>query len=943
MDEEFLKRKIQALLHDPPEKAIILMQTGENHEERAKELLRELIQDDNIEEVKDADRNASSADRINLSYFEQKFLDNPMVRHPLSGDLITLDKIKTLDKTKVQETIQKAKSAVSKAIEEIKDECKDDYLEIYLNVWRKLLDLIKKHSVEELKPLWSVLPADTRIPDHSIWNHRNATAAFAGGIEILPSALGVGKDILYNLSFLLFSFGPVQEFISTARKTQDLWTGSYILSYLSWQAMKVVAESFGPDAIVFPDLYRQPLFDKWLITERNLKLEKPDINLISTPTLPNRFLAILPQKKEGKYQPSELAQKAKDVVNKTWKKIAKSVKEELEKKLSLSPNPVWNHIWERQIEDFIESYWIGYDWKASYNDALSEYQSLIETDEAWEFGELIGLYEDKTKSQYLPNLGTVYQLFYELTERSLGIRKSLRDFKQSEEPNYKCTLCGVRDPLHDKNDPGYEDLRKFWTQFNEKNLYEIRPGGRERLCAVCVTKRFAIRFYFKSHVFDNRDLDFPSVGTIATANYQNAVVQNIEKLRDIVRDFNEKAGGFIKSIGAYSPSDTLPKINGSINQVGNKELQKILKDFVKIDGEWLYEESINEDRLEKEYGYKRSDPNHRERFKEAQKAVSDLIKKTYEIAKTKPSKYYAVLYMDGDNMGKWLSGDLAPKIFETVHPGILNELKKKWGDSVDYKRPLSPALHSSISSALRNFSLILVRHIVEERYLGKLVYAGGDDVLAFVPLSDLFNFMRDLRAFYSGFVDEKNGADFKKGDGFIDFNGELLLTMGRKATASMGVVTAHHLQPLSQVMKKVREMEEFAKEIDKEKNAFAISVLKRSGEREEARVHWFYDDSGFDLVELLIKLGNAFADENIQPKFIYDLKREMKGLSGTLLPFRAREKEISRLMKRHKSDQFDDSEFKKIEEGVLNLHTYVGGFEEFLKILSIANFVAREK
>lgn len=311
MNQDQLKRKIKAFLHDPPEKAIILMQSNTRHEERAKELLRELIEDDDIEEVKRADIEASSADRINLPYFEVKFLEKPVVKHPLSGDVLhEVEELATVNKNEV---ISKSKSAVDRAIREIKAECGENELKIYLALWRKLPDLIKKHSPDELRPFWSVLPADTRIPDHSIWNHRNATAAFAGGIETLaPAELNQKPETIYNLSFLLFSIGPVQEFIATARKTQDLWMGSYILSYLSWQAMKVVAEECGPDAIVFPDLYKQPLVDKWLASK--ISLEQPRIDRLSTPTLPNRFLAILPRKGEGgKYLPSEIAARAKSL------------------------------------------------------------------------------------------------------------------------------------------------------------------------------------------------------------------------------------------------------------------------------------------------------------------------------------------------------------------------------------------------------------------------------------------------------------------------------------------------------------------------------------------------------------------------------------------------------------------------------------------------------
>ncbi|MBC7288750.1 MAG: type III-B CRISPR-associated protein Cas10/Cmr2, partial [Armatimonadetes bacterium] len=41
------------------------------------------------------------------------------------------------------------------------------------------------------------------------------------------------------------SFGPVQEFVAEARKTRDLWAGSYLLSYLAAHAIRAVIENRG--------------------------------------------------------------------------------------------------------------------------------------------------------------------------------------------------------------------------------------------------------------------------------------------------------------------------------------------------------------------------------------------------------------------------------------------------------------------------------------------------------------------------------------------------------------------------------------------------------------------------------------------------------------------------------------------------------------------------
>jgi hypothetical protein len=47
-----------------------------------------------------------------------------------------------------------------------------------------------------------------------------------------------------------FSLGPVQEFVGKARRLRDYWTGSYLLSYLTEQAMDEVCKNGGH--IVFP-------------------------------------------------------------------------------------------------------------------------------------------------------------------------------------------------------------------------------------------------------------------------------------------------------------------------------------------------------------------------------------------------------------------------------------------------------------------------------------------------------------------------------------------------------------------------------------------------------------------------------------------------------------------------------------------------------------------
>ena len=148
------------------------------------------------------------------------------------------------------------------------------------------------------------------------------------------------------------------------------------------------------------------------------------------------------------------------------------------------------------------------------------------------------------------------------------------------------------------------------------------------------------------------------------------------------------------------------------------------------------------------------------------------------------------------------------------------------------KRALSPGRHLAISGALNDFSLTVVRHVVEREHLGRLIYAGGDDVFAMLPVADLLPAMQRLRHAYSGHDPAHEGGVERSGlslhQGFALLNGRLLRMMGRKATASCGAVIAHHQAPLAAVRRELHAAEQRAKN-EGGRDAFSITVIKRSG------------------------------------------------------------------------------------------------------------------
>lgn len=138
------------------------------------------------------------------------------------------------------------------------------------------------------------------------------------------------------------------------------------------------------------------------------------------------------------------------------------------------------------------------------------------------------------------------------------------------------------------------------------------------------------------------------------------------------------------------------------------------------------------------------DPRERE---QAESLLEQTERELKQVFGVRPEAYYALILMDGDRMGAWLSGQgewgekYRVKYRDTWHSQIKtvveNRLTNVGGSLASYpgeKRPVSPARHMAISSALNSFALHFARHIVEDIGKGKLIYAGGDDVLAMVGI-----------------------------------------------------------------------------------------------------------------------------------------------------------------------------------------------------------------
>ena len=269
--------------------------------------------------------------------------------------------------------------------------------------------------------------------------------------------------------------------------------------------------------------------------------------------------------------------------------------------------------------------------------------------------------------------------------------------------------------------------------------------------------------------------------------------------------------------------------------------------FVGWNGQWLHGEATPED-------------------EEAQKSLRRQVVDARETQKLPPPpSYYAILVADGDEIGKWLAGRNAPKLHEMMHPKLVayyeslrNEAARR---GLDARRPVGPGLHAAISAALHHFATIRVPCLIAEAR-GTLVYAGGDDVLALVPVENALASAIKLR---EAFSEEA--------------------CMGGKASLSLGMAVVHYKEDLRAALDAARKAEEAAKH--EGRNRLGLHIMRRSGEHAGCTMPW-------EVVGHLDALRLAFLKDS--DRWAYRLRAEAATLDG-LAP-EAIKAEFRRLLKR---------------------------------------------
>jgi len=816
----------------------------------------------------------------------------------------------------------------------------DELRRTFFCLWRRFREEIIRQDPGNL---WEFMPADSRCPDHSIWEHNRVASALAFVKKGLADPYQKDPDYPWLLSFGL---RPVQEFLKQARKGQDLWTGSMLIAELSWAAIEKVISHYGPDCIVYPDLRGNPRADIWLYNSERDALPNTDSTIhLSTraAVIPHTFIAVLPRgsdKSDYLLPIEKLAEDACEAVKKKWQELADDVRGWMEGISRGNPgqavSSAWNKLWEYGKNNCpLEPTWVAIPWPVIEGQdqyyfpggalPAQDQKQIKRPDEhdarvikrregllgKWMPGYIWKQYEyelsvfARSNEKLLLYNGYAYAPSHHKLKSMHGMRRRMITLPEPSPPEVsyeKCTICRIRGTISDyevKAGDKSEGIRKEIKRFWKNRELDPEEKGSERLCPVCSIKRFLVRSGSQRFnqvwvgagrsIDDEKDLDgrlrtpFPSTVAIAAQEYLEGLAEHHDKFK-----------GFLDSIvDLHSRSE-----NDSVRK-----------------GLW------------------------KELLKQVQKLREAADKKFNGPPKTQ----VAILVMDGDRMGDLLLGDPA-RWQDVIHPDVVEKIRKNeyfrhtgWPELLRLRRMSGPSLQAFISRALADFAHHIVPWVVEQEFSGRLIYAGGDDLLALAPTHEALKIAARLQELFSAYwiVDSQpdiipwswldKDADtpwdsdrdkvrrrFQVLDSgeHKDIKGRLLTMLGQGSSLSAGIMCGHFKTRMGLLLEGARNMLDVFAKKRAERGAAGLGHFSRSGPKTRFAAKWkLSKDIGLD--KAVEKIVEAFEKDKIPSSLPYKLGGYTQYLDPMVLGLDDRD--ICKVMNGLLSKALDG---KKIDEGL---------------------------
>lgn len=401
-------------------------------------------------------------------------------------------------------------------------------------------------------------------------------------------------------------------------------------------------------------------------------------------------------------------------------------------------------------------------------------------------------------SQDLTKNNNEYKRLRSQAEAMLAARKNTRNWDKMPGDDAKIpksSLDGVRPSVMGKGTRQKYDAHRLYREF------KARPG--EQLCGVGLFKRlgqFTLDgkltredaseevpvFHSTSHIASMPTLcrlssvpDFQAVeGRFLEAlQHDNALGKHPKTLKEMRIRLDEEDD---LTYTCFDPRHEQRGQHFSARRVLNLPVSLEDGDKVGLDGVLFYSSrveasgpssilaSIPDDDAKRKDQVKQSLLNAQQKF----------LSTVHEGTSSEPCAYYALLLADGDKMG--------------VAIDALGSLEK----------------HRNLSKVLDQRFAQRCKKCVKD-HGGTLIYAGGDDVLAMLPLHTALACSRALKDLFASAMNEVFESEPNISD----------------PTLSVGLAIAHHLEPLGEVRELAKQAEKLAK--SRGRNSLAIALAKR--------------------------------------------------------------------------------------------------------------------
>jgi len=765
----------------------------------------------------------------------------------------------------------------------------EDLQKVFWWLWRCFPEAIcRKFNDDSLM----LMPAETRLPDGSIWSHASITSALAGCLA------GYTEPQKTRPYLATFTFSPIQELIKASRKMRDFWAGSWVLHYLSAKICWTLALKYGPDCLLYPSLYAQPLIDYWLLEKYpNFSewVEKPSAEKLLTAGFPNVIMVLLPEDKV-----KAAMQMAQQTLREEWLHLGKLAFNFLQERHWMRRRLDESDLtWQGWLEHQWQHYWaavpLGHpsyplkdtgilrskgsidedQWVRSQNQTyhLTDKQRLF-LDKELAFLRASFLDKNGNPRQHKPgvNIGSWWAAVVNEARRAQAACKNARDWQLPVAFGPRSTISGIGSVVHPS--PG-----NSWITEGQSQRYWLRSAGlfdgREQLNATETVKRVLHKIVPEL---------FPGCGE--------------EKIAASYPDLTGGVAGYLKTHGrrerehfertCRAIQQQHPWVNEVIQDMRHKwgipwaDEQEFQYHPRLLNAGWLVEDApedeVVDDVTRREYQYE----------------INQILKEFYP--GVNPANWYVLAAGDGDGMSDWLKGkkmkqyyDYLPTPLKNLADGHeqqigdvfnaqeLKEIRSEFSEFVkdqDIKKRMGPSTYNALSRALLDFSNQLVPYLTERRYAGRLIYGGGDDVLAYTNLWEWDEWLWDIRQCFRG-QDDPAGEFDNRGNYWRWKWDKLalpkvlskrpLFTMGAAATISFGVVIAHQSVPLAIALENLWEAEKQAKQhIDDQgnkKDAVQVRVLYANGNQLQATSKFETFDKWKDILDFDWKRYNLEEEE----------------------------------------------------------------------------------